>query len=68
MEWEGNGKSHTLYLQGILFAECQNMIDRDVVLDICFLIKNRILVTFKEMGGGGGSHMEKLGNTHIWKI
>lgn len=61
MEWEGNGKSHTLYLQGILFAECKNMIDRDVVLDICFPIKNSILVTFKEMGG---SHMEELGSTH----
>ena len=66
MGWEGNGKSYTLYLQGILFAECKNMIDRDVVLDIFFPIKNRILVTFKERGGGG-SHMEKLRNTH-WKI
>lgn len=66
MEWEGNCKSHTLYLQGILFAECKNMIHRDAVLDICFPIKSRILVTFKEMGGG--SHMEKLGNTHNWKI
>lgn len=50
MEWEGNVKSHTLCLQGILFAECKNMIDRNGVLDICFPIKNRILVTFKEMG------------------
>ena len=51
MEWEGNGKSHTLYLQGILFAESKNMIHRDAVLDICFPIKNSILVTFREMGG-----------------
>ena len=66
MKWEGNGKSHTLYLQGILFEECKNMINRDAVLDVSlFPIKNRILVTFKEMGGG--SHMEKLGNAH-WKI